>query len=778
MKDLLFEVYTAADEPSLDAIAMAIADDDSLLGAPGRDTIRRCISDQSVPTQRADAVAVAVVLARWAGWDTDALAPQIGELWIKARLTTPPGDPLAAVTDPFALGVHHAISTDLLSTGPPLPLLPVYVERDHDARLRAIADEAKGGVSRLVILTGGSSTGKTRACWELLRYLPGDWRLWHPFDPVPVEAALGAIERIAPRTVVWLNEAQHYLLTASDLGERLAAKLRTLLVDPGRTPVLILGTLWPHNWRTLTAQPSDDADDDPHAQARVLLAGRGLIIPADFGSSDLRTLADRAHMDTRLAYAANHAESGAITQYLAGGPALLERYTTANAGARALVEAAMDARQVGHGPALPLALLEGGATGYLNDAQWDLLDEEWFEQALAYSAKPLRGARGMLTLIRPRTGQPAAAQPHYRLADYLEQHGRHHRLPNRPPATLWNAFIEHAADSDRFALANTARERGLLRIACSLYVTTRGKDRTSAWQEAGDLLADAGRWDEALAWFERAADAGDVGALHWAANLLAAAGRWDEALTLYERAADGGDTDALRGAALRLANAGRLDEALTWYVRAANSGDTWALRRVATWLVYDAPRQPGLWAEALAWLERATDAGDTKTPGWAADCLAENGRLNEALTWYERAAEGGDTEALRAAADRLAKASRLDEALTWYERAAEGGDTEALRRAADQLAWAERWEEALAWYERAGRAGNTQALVSAADLVARAGHLDAAITWIAGAAEGGHRPESGLALKRWLALDWAVDELTKARRTDEAETLSALRLGA
>lgn len=284
LKDLLFEVYTAADEPSLDAIAMAIADDDSLLGAPGRDTIRRCISDQSVPTQRADAVAVAVVLARWAGWDTDALAPQIGELWIKARLTTPPGDPLAAVTDPFALGVHHAISTDLLSTGPPLPLLPVYVERDHDARLRAIADEAKGGVSRLVILTGGSSTGKTRACWELLRYLPGDWRLWHPFDPVPVEAALGAIERIAPRTVVWLNEAQHYLLTASDLGERLAAKLRTLLVDPGRTPVLILGTLWPHNWRTLTAQPSDDADDDPHAQARVLLAGRGLIIPADFGS--------------------------------------------------------------------------------------------------------------------------------------------------------------------------------------------------------------------------------------------------------------------------------------------------------------------------------------------------------------------------------------------------------------------------------------------------------------------------------------------------------------
>lgn len=143
------------------------------------------------------------------------------------------------------------------------------------------------------MLTGGSSTGKTRACWEALRHLPDGWRVWHPFDPTRPEAALAAIEQLAPHTVVWLNEAQHYLLTTSDLGERLAAKLRTLLADPGRAPVLVLGTVWPEYWRTLTLQPEPGCED-PHAQSRALLAGHDLPVPLAFSETDLRALARRA----------------------------------------------------------------------------------------------------------------------------------------------------------------------------------------------------------------------------------------------------------------------------------------------------------------------------------------------------------------------------------------------------------------------------------------------------------------------------------------------------
>ena len=55
--------------------------------------------------------------------------------------------------------------------------------------------------------------------------------------------------------MVWLNDAQHYLLTpASQFGERVAAGLRELLRDPARTPMLVLATVWPQFWHALTAR--------------------------------------------------------------------------------------------------------------------------------------------------------------------------------------------------------------------------------------------------------------------------------------------------------------------------------------------------------------------------------------------------------------------------------------------------------------------------------------------------------------------------------------------
>ena len=86
------------------------------------------------------------------------------------------------------------------------------------------------------MLVGGSSTGKTRACWEslaLLRDQDPPWRLWHPIDPSRPDAALRELAGIGPRTVVWLNEAQFYLDPAeAGLGEQVAAGLRELLRDP------------------------------------------------------------------------------------------------------------------------------------------------------------------------------------------------------------------------------------------------------------------------------------------------------------------------------------------------------------------------------------------------------------------------------------------------------------------------------------------------------------------------------------------------------------------
>jgi hypothetical protein len=105
--------------------------------------------------------------------------------------------------------------------------------------------------------------------------------------------------------VVWLNEAQFYLLTGDPLvGERVAAGLRDLLRDPQRAPVLVLGTIWPRYWQELAAPPAPGGRD-PHAHARELLTGSGIEVPGSFTGPALAALAAVAQADPRLAAAQN-----------------------------------------------------------------------------------------------------------------------------------------------------------------------------------------------------------------------------------------------------------------------------------------------------------------------------------------------------------------------------------------------------------------------------------------------------------------------------------------
>ena len=240
----------------------------------------------------------------------------------------------------------------------------------------------------------------------------------------------------------------------------------------------MLATVWPEYWHTLTARPA--GGDDRHAQARELLAGHDITVPAAFTPAQMSQLAQAS--DARMALAARSAPDGEVIQFLAGAPELLARYRNAPPAAAALISAAMDARRLGMGAGLPQAFLEAAAPGYLTDAEWDALGEDWLEQALAYTAVPCKGARGPLTRIRPRPARPAArdrgdqpasmaaaAGPLYRLADYLDQHGRAHRASQIPPAEFWSAAAAHAAPGDQAALGDAAHARGLYRDAAQLH---------------------------------------------------------------------------------------------------------------------------------------------------------------------------------------------------------------------------------------------------------------------------------------------------------------------
>ena len=383
---------------------------------------------------------------------------------------TPEGRLLEEMTDPFDLEVHRPVQLE--DPQPELPVLPVYMPREHDAALAEVVTAAAAGASGIAVLVGGSSTGKTRACWQALDLLRGrepGWRLWHPIDPSRPAAALAQLPGIGPRTVVWLNEAQFYLGPADGTGEQVAAGLRKLLRERVRGPVLVLATVWPQFWDELTVRPSGGAD--PHAQARELLGGHDIPVPAAFTDEQLRRLKEAE--DPRLALAAARSRDGHVIQYLAGAPELLARYRHSPPAARALIDAAMDARRLGMGPALPRAFLETAAPGYLTGTDWDLLPGNWLERALGYTKAPCKGVRGPLAPVRPRPAPGVLVSPGdgsaWQLADYLDQHGRRARRGLIPPASFWAAAASCADPPDLRVLGHAAEGRGLSRDAAYLY---------------------------------------------------------------------------------------------------------------------------------------------------------------------------------------------------------------------------------------------------------------------------------------------------------------------
>ncbi|MFD0686032.1 hypothetical protein [Actinomadura fibrosa] len=475
---MIYELYVEAGAPSLETMAAVVAADDDLPGAPEKDTIHRIIRDTALPPSQADVVAVVTVLARaTTTWDSHDAAQRARDLWVAARMSSAVGVPLGEASDPFVLEVHRPIAAEQAGTLPPLP---PYLPRPHDQQLAAVVQRAAEGASMMTVLVAGSSAGKTRACWQALEPLrkAGGWRLWHPFDPTRPQAALQDLDRVGPRTVVWLNETQDYL-GGGEAGERVAAGLRTLLADRARAPVLVLGTLWPEHHTDLTRRPE--------SQVRQLLDGTIIEVPETFTGTDPAVLRQAATTDPRLAEAIEHAEDGQITQYLAGGPELLARFTAAEPAAKAMIWAAMDARRMGHRNALPLSLLEEAVPAYLTATQYDQLGEDWLERALAYTAQPCKGARGPVTRIRaerPHRGRrrhtPHASGhdggPVYQLADYLDQHGRATRADQIPPIGFWEAAAAHAHPSDQRALGDAAWNRGLYRDATQLHknATTHG----------------------------------------------------------------------------------------------------------------------------------------------------------------------------------------------------------------------------------------------------------------------------------------------------------------
>ncbi|NYJ32872.1 tetratricopeptide repeat protein [Nocardiopsis aegyptia] len=554
--------------------------------------------------------------------------------------STVPGRRIGA-WDPHELGIHPATdSPDHTPAADTIPQrgvaeLPGYVHRLHDTELDRVVEAVAQGDSRIAMLVGGSATGKTRSCWEAIQPLAQrrGWRLWRPGDPTHAEAVLVELDRIAPRTVVWLDEAQRYLGASGREGERVAAALRILLTDPDRAPVLILGTLREEYARTYTTRPEPEKED-AHAQARMLLKECLIKVPDTFDRDALdaaKALAEAG--DDRLAEALDHVSDGRLSRALSGAPEPSQRLAeTIEAHQRELEHC----QRVGD--------TRGEATA------WDNLG----------------------TALRKVGRLEEAVNAHTREREAYHQLGD---APNE--AMAWISLGLALQQVGRFDEAIDALMRA--REACNQLGNIQGE--AIALIGLGLALEQVGRLEEAVNAHTRAREAynqlGDAPneamAWNYLGRVLAEVGRLEEAVDAHTRAREAynqlGDAPneamAWNNLGRVLAEVGRLEEAVDAHTR----------EREAYNQLGDAPN------EAMAW----NNLGRV---------LAEVGRLEEAVDAHTREREAynqlGDAPNEAMAWNNLGRAlrkvGRLEEAVDAHQR---------VREAYNQLGDAP--NEAMAW---------------------------------------------------------------------------------
>ncbi|MEU8993123.1 hypothetical protein AB0C98_43225 [Streptomyces sp. NPDC048558] len=498
-------------------------------------------------------------------------------------------------------------------------------------------------------MIGGSSTGKTRACWEAVQLLPGDWQLWHPLEPNHTDAALAGLSEVGPRTVLWLNEIHHYLLTSDPaVGERVAALLRELLRTPGRGPILAFATTHPDEWARLTAASGPPHDTYP--QARALLTGAGVSarIPDQF-VCEPAAVAQAAQADPRIAEA-SVADGRQLTQYLAGVPALLERVERASPMALCLITAAVHLRRLGHGLALPAGALEATAASLAPDHTWnEHAPPGWLENALEYLSAPCRGVPGPLSLIRPRPGTPPPDQPLYRLSDYLFELGRYELRHDCPPTPFWKAALRHAyTDEDLRALARSAYERGRVRVSASV---PDGTDLLGLYDRASAYVlgqeADRARSENALAKIGEERASGELQRNAFmryvyrrkAAHCLERLGEPERAAAVWGELADQGNADAFVRVGRQCLAMGQRTEAERWFRQGAEAGEDDAMQALVFLLAED-----GLFDEAAKWTERIArpaESGDIYAYSRLGYRFERAGNLSQAKIYFRKAIDAG-----------------------------------------------------------------------------------------------------------------------------------------
>ncbi|MFC9871741.1 hypothetical protein [Nocardia salmonicida] len=562
----------------------------------------------------------------------------VGQRRHKTVKSSPPRPSTVTARDwgPWGLGVHRAIGGTL----------PTYVGRAHDDLLRAMFDHHQSR-NRLIVLRGGSSTGKTRAAFEAVQACRPSAHVLYPGTGTELANLLQ--RKLPQRAVLWLNELRDYV-EGSD-GPAVLASLNQLLNR--RENVLVLSSIWPEHWRVYTKSLHQSSGDlgptralRPLLQSLSMTTGRA---PQDLTPDDVargavidvaeRFLAvdlDRARIceDPALEEAIRAADRagtpGHVTQYLAGVFALHTHYRDPGtdpdqramtnvaldaAYGNSLVTAALDAVRLGHARPISPDFLHSVAPGYLtsrdravpSDQHDDLRMRGW-----DYATQLLDGAISALEPIPDPDGLGVIG---YRPADYLDQHARHDRAELFPPASFWSALRVHGDSSDLTQLGRAAWNRGLYRDGARLWKAAAQRGDMAAADELVRALCELDPDDtRPRIWVDQLLNSDAAAAIDLSGEqYVDSSGDGLSELTQYA-VVDGYLGHALHVAALlrALSRCGKLDELAALAKRAATETLVEDLDAVVA--ITDALRQTGQNIEVGVLARRAATEGRSEDP--------------------------------------------------------------------------------------------------------------------------------------------------------------------
>ena len=641
------------------------------------------------------------------------------------------GLPLAGqITDRALLGIHPSIPLPAGAGASLAPDLPLYIRRDLDRDLRAwvTAHRKSGG---FLLLVGPAASGKTRCASELVHNMLADWPMFMPSTSAQLTAYFEA--KLAPRRlIVWLNETQKFLgqggLTSTTARHILALS----------RPVIIIGTMWPQHYDTLTGPP-DPAHGDTNQDSReilTMLAERMDLLPG-FSRAELDRSISLATRDPRIAEAVSERGNWNPTETLAAAPGLISRWlNAADPYGAAVITAAVIARRCGHPDPLPANVLESLAETVLTPTARARATGRWFQTALDWARAPVRGPVAPLT---PHATAPGVIEGD-QVSDILVHCAvRDKSVPGHIIAeSIWLLLIDHATPKACRQIAKVAYEQ---RHEHQAPITERAISKAAAAGHVGAmfnlgvLLHEQGRDDEAEEWYRKAATAGNARAMFNLMFLLERQGKDEEAEEWFGKfnAVAGLDQGPMTLRDMRVL-LGLLHDDDLWerrYREKAAAGDAEAMYNLAGLLV-----KQGKSGEAEEWYRKAAAAGNAEAPADLGDLLVKQGKDDQAGEWYRKAAAAGIARATYNVGVLLHRQGNDDQAEECFRKAATAGIAEAMYSLGVLLHGQGNDDQAEEWYRKAAAAGNAEAMSSLGDLLAKQGKDEEAGSWYRKAAEG------------------------------------------